>query len=82
MAARDPQGSSSSGKGMKPALLDSNVLIYAANKNAESLRDFVCTAGNAAASITEIEIYGFEGLKDEEKGALPICYPKLYLSHG
>ena len=77
MAARDSQGSSSSGKGMKPALLDSNVLIYAANKNAESLRDFVCTAGNAAASITEIEVYGFSGLKDEEKGALDILFAFL-----
>jgi hypothetical protein len=82
MAARDPQGSPVAWTRLKPALLDSNVLIYAANKNAESLRDFVCTAGNAAASITEIEVYGFAGLKDEEKGALPICYPKLYLSHG
>jgi predicted nucleic acid-binding protein len=44
---------------MKPSLLDSNVLIYAANGNAESLREFVCSAGNAVSSITGIEVYGF-----------------------
>jgi predicted nucleic acid-binding protein len=37
---------------MKAALLDSNVLIYAANGNAESLREFVCSAGNAVASTS------------------------------
>jgi hypothetical protein len=54
------------------------------NQGSETPRsgDLGCTAGNAAASITEIEVYGFAGLKDEEKGAVPICYPKLYLSHG
>ena len=44
---------------MKPCLPDSNVLIYVANGNAESLREAACSAGDAVASITGIEVYGF-----------------------
>jgi hypothetical protein len=44
---------------VKPCPPDSNVLINVANGNAESLREFVCSAGNAVASITGIEVYGF-----------------------
>jgi len=62
---------------MKAALLDSNVLIYAANGNAESLREFVCSAGNAVASITGIEVYGFSGLKHEEKASLDTLFAFL-----
>lgn len=62
---------------MKPALLDSNVLIYAANGNAESLLEFVCSAGNAVASITSIEVFGFSGLKQEEKAALDTLFAFL-----
>jgi predicted nucleic acid-binding protein len=62
---------------MKAALLDSNVLIYAANGNAESLREFVCSAGNAVASITGIEVYGFSGLKQEEKASLDTLFAFL-----
>jgi predicted nucleic acid-binding protein len=62
---------------MRPALLDSNVLIYAANGNPESLREFVCSSGNAVASITGIEVYGFAGLKHEEKAALDTLFAFL-----
>jgi predicted nucleic acid-binding protein len=62
---------------MKPALLDSNVLIYAANGNTESLREFICSAGNAVSSITRIEVFGFSGLKQEEKASLDTLFAFL-----
>lgn len=62
---------------MSSALLDSNVLIYAANEVSESLWDLVCTSGNAVASITAIEVYGFAGLEVNEKGALDTLFAFL-----
>jgi hypothetical protein len=48
-------------------LLDSNVLIYAANGRESALDALVTSAENAVASVTRIEVYGFTGLQAEEK---------------
>ena len=42
-------------------LLDSNILIYAANQSAPEIESLVVSAENAVASVTQIEVYGFTG---------------------
>jgi predicted nucleic acid-binding protein len=58
-------------------LLDSNILIYAANQTAPEIEALVVSGDNAVASITRIEVYGFTGLKPEEKAALDILFRRL-----
>lgn len=58
-------------------LLDSNILIYAANQSAPEIEAMVTSADNTVASVTQIEVYGFTGLKLEEKAALDILFRRL-----
>ena len=58
-------------------LLDSNILIYAANQSTPEIEALVVSAENAVASVTQIEVYGFTGLKPEEKTALDILFGRL-----
>ena len=58
-------------------LLDSNILIYAANQSAPEIESLATSADNAVASVTQIEVYGFTGLKPEEKAALDILFCRL-----
>ena len=58
-------------------LLDSNILIYAANQSAPETEALVTSADNAVASVTEIEVYGFTGLKPQEKAALDTLFSRL-----
>ena len=58
-------------------LLDSNILIYAANQPAPEVEDLVTSAENTVASVTEIEVYGFTGLKPHEKAALDLLFRRL-----
>jgi hypothetical protein len=44
-------------------LLDSNILIYAAQEQTPQIEAMVTSAENAVASVVEIEVYGFPGLK-------------------
>ncbi len=43
-------------------LLDSNILIYAANGSSPEIEALVVADENAVASVTQIEVYGFTGL--------------------
>ena len=58
-------------------LLDSNTLIYAVNQPSPEIDALVVAAENAVASVTQIEVYGFTGLKPEEKAALDILFHRL-----
>ena len=58
-------------------LLDSNILIYAANQSAPEIESLVVSAENAVASVTQIEVYGFTGLKPEEQAALDVLFRRL-----
>ena len=58
-------------------LLDSNILIYAANESAPEIESLATWADNAVASVTRIEVYGFTGLKPEEEAALDILFRRL-----
>jgi len=58
-------------------LLDSNILIYAANQSAPEIESLATSADSAVASVTQIEVYGFTGLKPEEKAALNILFRRL-----
>lgn len=58
-------------------LLDSNILIYAANQSAPEIESLATSADSAVASVTQIEVYGFTGLKPEEKVALNILFRRL-----
>ena len=58
-------------------LLDSNILIYAANQSAPEIESLAISAENSVASVTQIEVYGFTGLKPEEKAALDILFRRL-----
>ncbi len=58
-------------------LLDSNILIYAANQSAPEIESLAISAESAVASVTQIEVYGFTGLKPEEKAALDILFRRL-----
>lgn len=58
-------------------LLDSNILIYAANESAPELESLVTSDDSAVASVTEIEVYGFPALKPEEKMALDVLFRRL-----
>jgi hypothetical protein len=58
-------------------LLDSNILIYAANEQTPEIEAMVTSAENAVASVVQIEVYGFLGLKAEEKAALDVLFQRL-----
>ena len=58
-------------------LLDSNILIYAANEQMPEIEAMVTSAENAVASVVQIEVYGFPGLKTEEKAALDVLFRRL-----
>ena len=58
-------------------LLDSNILIYAANQSAPEIESLATSADSAVASVTQIEVYGFTGLKPEEEAALDILFRRL-----
>ena len=58
-------------------LLDSNILIYAANQSAPEIDALATAADSAVASVTQIEVYGFTGLKPEEEAALDILFRRL-----
>jgi predicted nucleic acid-binding protein len=58
-------------------LLDSNILIYAANQSAPEIESLATSADNSVASVTRIEVYGFTGLKPEEEAALDILFRRL-----
>jgi predicted nucleic acid-binding protein len=58
-------------------LLDSNILIYAANQTAPEIESLATSVVNAVASVTRIEVYGFTGLKPEEEAALDILFRRL-----
>lgn len=48
-----------------------------ANQSAPEIESLVTSADNAVASVTQIEVYGFTGLKPEEKAALDILFHRL-----
>ena len=54
-------------------LLDSNILIYAANESVPEIESLATSADNAVASVTQIEVYGFTGL-DRRRRPLSIFY--------
>jgi predicted nucleic acid-binding protein len=58
-------------------LLDSNILIYAANQSAPESESLATSADSAVASVIHIEVYGFTGLKPDEKAALDILFRRL-----
>jgi predicted nucleic acid-binding protein len=58
-------------------LLDSNILIQAANQSAPETESLVVSGDHAVASITQIEVYGFTGLMPEEKATLDILFRRL-----
>lgn len=58
-------------------LLDSNILIYAVNERKPELEALVTSSENAVPSVVQIEVYGFPGLKAEEKAALDVLFRRL-----
>lgn len=58
-------------------LLDSNILIYAANGDHPEIEALVTSPDNAVASVTQIEVYGFTGLTPGEKSALDVLFRVL-----
>jgi predicted nucleic acid-binding protein len=58
-------------------LLDSNILIYAANQLIPQIDALVTSSENATASIVQIEVYGFPGLKPDEMAALDVLFQRL-----
>jgi predicted nucleic acid-binding protein len=58
-------------------LLDSNILIYAAKEPMPEIETMVTSEENAVASVVQIEVYGFPGLKAEEKAALDVLFRRL-----
>ncbi len=58
-------------------LLDSNILIYAANQSAPEIESLAISADSSVASVTQIEVYGFTGLQPDEKAALDILFRRL-----
>ena len=58
-------------------LLDSNILIYGAKEQSREIEAMVTSAENAVASVVQIEVYGFPGLKEEEKAALDVLFRRL-----
>ena len=58
-------------------LLDSNILIYAANESVPEIESLATSADNAVASVTQIEVYGFTGLRPVEEAALDILFRRL-----
>lgn len=57
-------------------LLDSNIIIYAAQPEYEWLRQYLATIPLAVSAISKVETLGFPGLSDTEKE-----YLELFFSH-
>ena len=51
-------------------LADSNIVIYAAQPQHERLREFIRDNSPLVSVISYIEVLGFHGLKDPERGLL------------
>lgn len=51
-------------------LLDSNIIIYAAQPMHAALRGFVAEHAPAASVISQIEVLGYHGLEEEDKARL------------
>jgi predicted nucleic acid-binding protein len=60
-------------------LLDSNIVIYAANGTSPKATELATEAGHAVASITLIEVYGCKDLAPEERRALDTVFARLEL---
>ena len=58
-------------------LLDSNIVIYAANQTSPAAEALVSSSGHAIASITLIEVYGYKDLSTEEKQALDTVFARF-----
>jgi toxin FitB len=58
-------------------LLDSNIVIYAANGTSPEAEDLVAESGHAVASITLIEVYGCKNLEPDEKRALDTVFARF-----
>jgi predicted nucleic acid-binding protein len=58
-------------------LLDSNILIYAANQPTPEINALVTSVDNSIASVTQIEVYGFRDLGADEKKALDTVFARL-----
>ncbi len=58
-------------------LLDSNILICGAKEQSSEIEAMVTSAENSVASVVQIEVYGFPGLKVEEKSALDVLFRRL-----
>jgi predicted nucleic acid-binding protein len=58
-------------------LPDSNILIYSANEPTPEIEAMVTSEENSVASVVQIEVYGFPGLKAEEKAALDVMFQRL-----
>jgi len=48
-------------------LLDTNIIIYAADEANEYLREFIETISPAASDITRIEVLGYHKITNDEK---------------
>lgn len=73
MAARSARGSPRRVKQLN-MLLDSNIVIYAANGTSPKATDIAIEPGHAVASITLIEVYGCKNLASEEQRALDTVF--------
>ena len=58
-------------------LLDSNIVIYAANGASPEAEELVAESGHAVASITLIEVYGCKNLEPDEKRALDTVFARF-----
>jgi hypothetical protein len=58
-------------------LLDSNIVIYAANGTSPAAEELVAASGHAVASITLIEVYGCKNLEPDEKRALDTVFARF-----
>jgi toxin FitB len=60
-------------------LLDSNILIYAANGSDSEIQTLVTAEDSAISCISKIEVYGFTHLKPEEEAALDVIFARLII---
>lgn len=58
-------------------LLDSNIVIYAANGTSPEAEELVAGSGHAVSSITLIEVYGCKNLEPDEKRALDTVFARF-----
>ena len=50
-----------------PMLIDSNIIIYAAQPQHESLREFIALQAPAVSAVSYVEVLGYHKLSDAEK---------------